>query len=679
MADSLLGKQLDEYRLEQLLGQGGMARVYRGLDTVLKRYVAIKVIDAQFREDSEYARRFELEAQSLGQLNHPNIVQLYRYGRVDDVLYMAMSYIEGSDVKAALDDYHATGEMMALDERLRILRESASALDYIHSKGVIHRDIKPANIMLDKGGRAIITDFGLALMTQVGTMGEIFGTPQYLSPEQAISSAAVVPQSDLYSLGIIAYEMFTGQIPFDGPEPMTVAIMHMNDEPPAPRSLRPEISEAVEAVLLKAIEKEPENRYPTGLEFVQALEAAVKGDSELKRKSTMPRMSIPQIVALEMEKNPLPPIPAAVTPMQKKSAEMPSITARAAETGAHSVETTPHIAPVTQASTKPPVTNPPSKPRTAAAPKATTEQRSVKAKRNPVMTYLPYAIGGTVLALLVIIGILLFVNANRPNPDGTATAISANATATAEMAVILASSEVFPYITETYLANITATAEQALRSTEGFVYITETYLANVTELAITQSSLNATATSLAAEASTLAAQNTAFAQTQAAPTPDNSSLFNAQTQAAANLTRTASAGSIAVVATASPAPRTVELLFTWDRDRWLVIENLSDNALDLSLLSLTEREHESRLLSGESFGENVMLQQGQCVAFAQPRRIDDIDADCDLGTVVGMPDNDLRVWRHDFNVYYLNTLNPRPIQECQEARNGECRVEILIQ
>lgn len=655
MADSLLGKQLEEYQLEKLLGQGGMARVYRALDTRLKRYAAIKVIDAQFREDSEYSRRFELEAQALGQLNHPNVVQLYRYGRVDDVLYMAMAYVEGSDVKAALDDYRAVGDYMALEEALRILRETAAALDYVHSRKIIHRDIKPSNIMLDKDGRALLTDFGLALMTQVGTMGEIFGTPQYLAPEQAISSAAVVPQSDLYSLGIIAYEMFTGQIPFDGDEPMTVAIMHMNDVPPAPRSLRPELSEAVEAVLLKQLEKEPENRYQTGAEFVQALEAAVKGDSELRRRTTMPRMSIPQLVALELEKNPLPPIPAAMTPPQKKSAEMPSITERAAKDSV-SDTTLPHTAPATQVKPRQATELAPkasdSSPRIAAAPRMTTEQAKVKAKPNPIMAYLPYAIGGTIFALVAIVVILFFVNGNNANPDALATAeLTLNPTI---------DDPDFP-ATEAAEAAATGTAlaEAAIAS--------QTSNAFNSSIQQTQDSLNGTATALALQA-------TQLAETQNAPTLDNSIVFQSQTEAAANI---ATQNAIVIVPSATNAPQMAELSLTWRRDDWLLIENRSDAALDLRFLRLSNTGDNARTLTGESFGENVLLQRGQCVAFAKRNQADRLEPDCDLLAIVVIEEGRDRIWENHFSVSYENGLNPNPIVTCNR-RDEECEFGVVL-
>jgi serine/threonine protein kinase len=669
MADSLLGRQLDEYRLEKLLGQGGMARVYRGVDTLLKRYVAIKVIDVQFRHDTEYARRFEIEAQSLAQLNHPNVVQLYRYGNVDNILYMAMAYIEGSDVKAALDDYHAAGEYMAIDEALRILRETAAALDYVHSKGIIHRDIKPSNIMLTQDGTSILTDFGLALMTQVGTMGEIFGTPQYLSPEQAISSAAVVPQSDLYSLGIIAYEMFTGTIPFDAPEPMTVAMMQMNDAPPAPRSLRPELSEAIEDVLLKLLDKEPENRYQTGYEFVQALEAAVRGDTELEHHTTSPRLSIPEIVALEMDKNPLPPIPAAVTPVQKKSTEMPSITARAAEVESNSLPTTPHMAVPTQPAVAPVITPTPTMPRTIAPPRTSSELYPVQ--QNTLMTYAPYAIVGTIIALVLIIAAVVFSGMGRSDGDATESAIGENPTL--DNNAILAATE----------------TAQAFNLVESQVAETQTSFAIESANQQTQAAPIVPTSDVSVIIPTNNVSVIIPTAQMPPPTVDNSALNAAQTQAAINLTQNALPPTLPsatpmppVINTAAPVvpSHTVRLRLTWDRDRWLVIENESSSPIDLSLLSLSARDNESRLLSGQSFGERLFLQAGQCVAFAHPRRVDDVDADCDLIDIVEVEEGRDRIWENRFNVYYLNTLNERPIQDCGSSDDDEsCRIDILLE
>ncbi len=326
--DALIGKQLGEYRLEALLAQGGMARVYRAVDVRLKRYVVVKVIDPPFHSDPDYIMRFEREAQAIARLDHSNIVRLYRFDQQDDWLYMAMQHIQGADLGTVLAGYRADKEFIGPEDARRIVVEVCSALDYAHEKGVIHRDIKPANILLDQQGRAFLTDFGLALVTEVGTRGEIFGSPHYIAPEQAVSSAKAVPQSDLYSVGIILFEMFTGDVPFNAPQPLDLALLHMSEPPPMPRELRPEINPELEAVILKALEKNPQDRYQTGAALAEALDQSLKARSSaslLAKRSTAPRQTIPQLVALKLGGQPLPPIPVAVATSppvaESKSAE----------------------------------------------------------------------------------------------------------------------------------------------------------------------------------------------------------------------------------------------------------------------------------------------------------------------------------------------------------------------
>ena len=178
MNDDLLGQQLDEYRLLALLGRGGMARVYLGLDVRLKRYVSIKVIDPPFRTDPGYVQRFEREAQAVARLEHPHIVRLYRYGQVDSLLYMAMQYVEGADLESLLGTYRENDQLILPVEAQRIVGEVCQALDYAHARGVVHRDVKPGNILVDSQGHAYLTDFGLALFAEPVEGEEHFGTPQ---------------------------------------------------------------------------------------------------------------------------------------------------------------------------------------------------------------------------------------------------------------------------------------------------------------------------------------------------------------------------------------------------------------------------------------------------------------------------------------------------------------------
>lgn len=326
--DTLIGKQLGEYRIEALLGQGGMARVYHAVDVRLKRQAVVKLIDPPSRNDPGYVARFEREAQIIGRLDHPHIVRLYRFDEQDGWLYMAMQYIEGVDLGVILAGYRADREFMDPTDARRIIRETCMALDYAHHQGVVHRDVKPANILLDREGRAFLSDFGLALITEIGTRGEIFGSAYYIAPEQAVSSAKAVPQSDLYAIGVILYEMFTGDVPFKAATPLDIALLHISEPPVPPRQLRPDIHPELEAVILKALAKKPEERYPTGAALSDALDLALDAHSAatvLTLRSSTSRPTIPERVALEVGSQPLPPLPAvaASAPVERSTSVEP--------------------------------------------------------------------------------------------------------------------------------------------------------------------------------------------------------------------------------------------------------------------------------------------------------------------------------------------------------------------
>lgn len=287
-----------------------MARVYRGRDVRLKRDVAIKVIDAVYRADEAYRARFEREAQAIAQLEHPHIVRLYRYGEVSGLFYMAMQYIPGQDLFSYLAELKARKEWLPALEAARFVRELCSALDYAHSKGIIHRDVKPSNILLGEDGRSYLTDFGLALLADSETKGDIFGSPHYVAPEQAISSASVVPQSDLYAVGVILYEMFTGQRPFEGAAPLEIAMKQMGELPPSPQELRPDLSPALTAVILKALAKEPEDRYGNGNLLATAVEQAIRQPEEVEITALDAADDDPDSVSTPLV---MPPPPPAVS------------------------------------------------------------------------------------------------------------------------------------------------------------------------------------------------------------------------------------------------------------------------------------------------------------------------------------------------------------------------------
>ncbi len=294
-AHSLIGHQLDEYSVIQLLGHGGMARVYLAEDVRLKRRVALKVIEGL--SEPEAKRRFEHEAQAIARLEHPHIVRLYRYGEVDGVFYMAMQYVEGSTLQVLLEKHHRVSSYLDASTVTRLVRDVCDALDYAHSQGVIHRDVKPSNILLDQAGGLYLADFGLARQVNVDTRGEVFGSVHYIAPEQAISSAKTVPQSDLYAVGVILYEMLTGKVPFDGNDPSEIALRHIDEKPRSPLELRPDLPPGVEPVVLKALAKKPTSRYPNGHALADAAASTLR--QRKARPSAAPVIPQPHPVAAD--------------------------------------------------------------------------------------------------------------------------------------------------------------------------------------------------------------------------------------------------------------------------------------------------------------------------------------------------------------------------------------------
>lgn len=295
MANELIGKKLANYEIVSSLGQGGMAQVYRAMDTALKRPAAVKVIASGLSDNTRYRERFEREAQSIAALEHPNIVPVYYFGESDTLYFLAMKFIEGEDLSAILNRYASAGEYLPTADILTILDGIGEALDYAHRKGVIHRDVKPSNIMIDGEGRVYLTDFGLALDLNRGTAGDVFGTPHYIAPEQARSSADAVPQSDLYALGVVLFELLTGVVPFDDPSPTAVALQHITKEPPSPRAINPNLSPQVEAVILKALSKEPAARYPSGKALADALRGAFQNAGSARENVEIPAVPLPAL------------------------------------------------------------------------------------------------------------------------------------------------------------------------------------------------------------------------------------------------------------------------------------------------------------------------------------------------------------------------------------------------
>ncbi|MGH2829655.1 MAG: Stk1 family PASTA domain-containing Ser/Thr kinase [Actinomycetota bacterium] len=266
---------VERYELGERLGLGGMAEVYLGKDRVLGRTVAVKTLLTQFAHDPSFIARFRREATSAAQLNHPNIVGVYDSGSDDGRQFIVMEYVEGRTLKDVIRE-----EGPLLPERaVEIAAEVCSALQYAHAAGIVHRDIKPANIMINRRGEVKVADFGIAraasgeTVTQTAT---VLGTAQYFSPEQA-QAAPVDARSDLYSLGVVLYEMLTRQVPFTGASPVAIAYKHVKEDPIPPSRLNADVPPSMEAVVMKGLAKNPDNRYQSAQEMRQDLERAIRG------------------------------------------------------------------------------------------------------------------------------------------------------------------------------------------------------------------------------------------------------------------------------------------------------------------------------------------------------------------------------------------------------------------
>jgi len=274
----LEGMNLGKYQLREQLGHGGMASVYRAYHPQLDRFVAIKVLRGELVDDPEFLARFQREAKIVASLRHANVVQVYDADVQEDIYYMVMEQLEGDTLKARLHDYHVREEQMPIGEVVRVMLDVLNGLAYAHSEGMVHRDLKPANIMLTRRGQAVITDFGIAQMvgaTRYTLSGALMGTLNYMAPEQGMQNQSDA-RSDLYSLGIVLYEMLTGKPPFDADTPLAILMKHVNEPLPMPPTTGVVIPEAFERILLKVLSKNPDDRYQTAAEMAQAIRAAAE-------------------------------------------------------------------------------------------------------------------------------------------------------------------------------------------------------------------------------------------------------------------------------------------------------------------------------------------------------------------------------------------------------------------
>ena len=295
----LEGQTLGKYRVLDALGRGGMAQVYRGYHPQLERYVAIKVLRADLVDDEKFLKRFRREAHAVSGLRHANIVQVFDFDVQDDFYYMVMELLEGDTLRAQLNEYRLKKQRMPLNEIVRIMTDVLSGLEYAHGEGVIHRDLKPANIMLTKRGQAVLTDFGIAQIlgsTQVTVSGALMGTLNYMAPEQGLENHCDA-RSDLYSLGIVLYEMLTGYTPFDADTPLAILMKHLNDPLPLPSKLDPHLPPSLEQIVLKALSKSPEDRYQGAKDMSVVFQRlAEKYSDEARPMVSPPERYSPQVV-----------------------------------------------------------------------------------------------------------------------------------------------------------------------------------------------------------------------------------------------------------------------------------------------------------------------------------------------------------------------------------------------
>ena len=272
----LEGTNVGPYEIKVLLGVGGMGQVYRARDPRLEREVAIKVLTASLAHEPGYLERFRREARAVAKLNHPHIVPVYDFGEQGDLTYLVMPLITGGTLR----EYLASRHILPLSEAVSIIEQVAGALQYAHERGLVHRDVKTANILISDEGRALLTDFGIVRLVQkedaaatLTSMGAFVGSPEYAAPEMVVGEA-IDHRVDVYALGVVLFQMLTGRLPFAGPTPVSLMMMQVQQPPPMPRSLNPDIPAAVEAVILKALAKAPAERYQTAAEFQAALRVA---------------------------------------------------------------------------------------------------------------------------------------------------------------------------------------------------------------------------------------------------------------------------------------------------------------------------------------------------------------------------------------------------------------------
>jgi len=301
--ENLTGRQMGQYKIVAPLGEGGMAAVYKAYQPSMDRYVALKILPSHFAKDPNFNYRFEREAKLIANLEHPNILPVYDFGQADGYSYIVMRFVVGGTLADLLK-----GHPLPLPQACGILSKIASALDYAHSRGVIHRDVKPSNVLIDEQGNCLLSDFGLAKVilsdSRFTASGAFIGTPAYASPEQCLGGE-LDHRSDVYSLGVMLYEMATGRTPFEAETPMAIVVKTIHDPLPPPSTINPSLSGDIERVILKALAKDPIDRYQSAGDLARAFEAVAGG-----LPATPPGLLVPAAPAGKVSPVGGPPQPA---------------------------------------------------------------------------------------------------------------------------------------------------------------------------------------------------------------------------------------------------------------------------------------------------------------------------------------------------------------------------------
>jgi eukaryotic-like serine/threonine-protein kinase len=293
VAEVEVGSVVDgRYRVLARLGGGGMADVWLAEDAHLQRRIALKVLHRRFAQDREFVMRFQREAESAAGLQHPNVVSVYDRGEFDGTYYIAMQYIEGPTLKQLIDSG------ITLEQAVAVIRQVMQAAGYAHRQGIVHRDLKPQNVIVDPEGKAVVTDFGIARagVSEITQTGSVMGTPHYLSPEQA-QGFDVTAVSDLYSIGVMLYEALTGRVPFEGESAVAVAMKQVSQMPQRPSSIQPRVTPALDAVVMRALEKDPGQRFQSADAFIAALDQAMREPGGAGRGTTS-FAALPPVVAV---------------------------------------------------------------------------------------------------------------------------------------------------------------------------------------------------------------------------------------------------------------------------------------------------------------------------------------------------------------------------------------------